>query len=70
MNNPLLARQLKEHPNMRCHFDNILIPVNKPAYQITGGEDIKAQGIYHGRQCYESALKHYEEVEKEMENNE
>ena len=57
-----MARHLREHSNLRCHWDNKMIASEKPAYQVQG---VKASGIYHGKQCYESALKHYEQVENE-----
>lgn len=62
MNQPILGRQIKIESNLRCDFDNHIIPIGKIGYQINTG---KARGMYHGKLCYQSALKHYEELQKE-----
>jgi len=67
MSTPILGRKIKVETNLRCDFDRGLIPVGKYATQIVGDpQTTKAQGIYHGRLCYEAALKHYEELLKEQ----
>jgi hypothetical protein len=62
MSKPLMGRQIKITTNLRCDFDHSIIPVGRVGYQITQG---KAQGMYHGKLCYEAALKKYEELEKQ-----
>lgn len=56
-----MARQIKPGANLRCDFCHKIIPTNKVAYQVKDGE---AQGIYHGRQCFGAAYKHYQELKK------
>lgn len=63
----LMGRSIKITSNLRCDFDHKIIPQGKYATQIRGDESVKAQGIYHGRLCYEAALKDYEEKMKELE---
>ena len=64
----LMARKIRVDTNLRCDFDNGIIPIGKFATQIVGDpQTVKAQGVYHGRLCYESALRHYEELTKEQE---
>ena len=58
-----MARVLKPGTNLRCDFCHKQIPKDKTAYQVNDG---KAQGIFHGRRCYEGAYKHYEELEKKV----
>lgn len=70
MNNPLLARKIKVETNLRCDFDNKVIPIGKYATIVRGEQTLKAQGTYHGRPCYEAALRHYKELEKEMKSDE
>lgn len=53
--------QRKVNTNIRCDFDNKVIPKGKVAYEIKMGE---AQGTYHGRFCYEAALKKYKDLKK------
>lgn len=70
MNNYLIGRKLPITTPRRCDFDNGVIDVNKQtgkgfAFQITGDETVRAQGIYHGNRCYEEALRHMQELEKE-----
>lgn len=43
-----------------CDFCHKTIEKGRTATQIRDG---KAQGMYHGRMCYEAALRHYEELE-------
>ncbi len=63
----LMARKIKVETNLRCDFDHGIIPVGRFATQVVGNpEEVKAQGIYHGRLCYESALEDYEKKIKEM----
>ena len=63
MQNLLLGRQIKITTSRACdweHPDNPfsrVIPKGKIGYQIVGDEEIKAQGLFHGRTCYEAALK-------------
>lgn len=57
-----LARAIKAGVNLRCDFCHKQIPKTKVAYQIKEG---KAQGIFHGRHCYEAALKKYKDLEKQ-----
>ena len=66
MSDPLLARKIKVEIGIRCDWDHRPIEIGKYATQVQGDpKEIHAQGIYHGRQCYESALKDYEEKLKE-----
>lgn len=48
--------------NMRCDFCHNIIPIGKTASQVIEG---KAQGVYHGRMCYEGAVAHYEKLQTE-----
>ena len=57
-----LARAIKPGANLRCDFCHKQILKGKVAYQVKDG---KAQGIYHGRQCYMAALKKYKELEQQ-----
>ena len=64
---PLLARKLKVEANIRCDFDHRIIEKGRYATQVVGDPDVvKAQGIFHGRQCYEAALSDYEQKLKEV----
>lgn len=67
-NQSLLARKIKVETNALCDLDieghNRIIPKGKYLTQIIGGDDIKAQGQYHGKQCYDAALEHYKTLEK------
>lgn len=58
----VMSRRIPAESNLRCDYCHKLIPKGKHAHQITEG---KAQGIYHGRQCYEAALAEYENLQKE-----
>lgn len=62
-----MARKIRVETNLRCDFDHGIIPIGKYATQIVGDpETVKAQGLYHGRLCYESALAHYQQLQKEQ----
>lgn len=63
MNIPLMARKIKVETNLRCDFDNGIIPVGKYATHVKDG---KAPGIYHGRPCHDSAVATREKIEKEQ----
>ena len=72
---PILARKIKVTTNLRCDFDHGIIPKGKHATQVIGDpETVKAQGMYHGRQCYEAALADYTkkkedfDMQKEVDN--
>lgn len=66
MNQNLLARKIKVETPVRCDFDHRAIEKGKYATQVIGDPEIvKAQGIYHGRLCYESALAHYNDTMKD-----
>ena len=67
MNNALKARKIpitEQTGNIRCHFDNGIIPMGSFATHVTGDQTVKGQGIFHSRICYERALKKYEELQK------
>lgn len=67
MDSILLARKIKVESNLRCDFDHLIIDKGKFATQVAGDpETVKAQGIYHGRQCYEAALQDYTQKKKEI----
>lgn len=61
---PLLARKIKVDTPLRCDFCHHVIEKEKYATQVVGDETVKAQGIFHGRECYEAALNEYEKLEK------
>lgn len=62
---PLMARKIKMETNGRCDYDFQIIRRGNYASQIIGDpETVKCQGLYHGRQCYEMALQHYNEKTK------
>lgn len=61
MNNITLARKIRVDTAIRCDYDHMPIQKGKYATHVSGDEDTKAQGIYHGRQCYEAALADYNE---------
>lgn len=61
----IIARSIKVTTPIRCDFDHRPIEKGKYATQVIGDSEIKAQGIYHGRICYESALAHYKDTVKE-----
>lgn len=63
MDQPLLARKVRVETNLRCDFDNGIIPIGKYATIVTNAT--KANGKYHGRICFEQAFAHVEELEKE-----
>lgn len=65
--NNLMARKIPVRENIRCDWDHLIIPKGKYATQVVGDpETVKAQGIYHGKNCYESALTDYQQKVKEM----
>ena len=67
MESQVMARQIKATSPMRCDLQapnhSQLIQAGRVGYQVHSG---KAQGTYHGRQCYEVARAQYESKEKEL----
>ncbi len=62
MEQSLLARKIPVTANIRCDFCHRTIEKGKYASQVVGDPDVvKAQGTYHGRECYEAALADYNE---------
>jgi len=64
MGEPIFGRTLKPEKFKRlCDLQapghNRIIQPGKAAVRITSGD---AQGLYHGRRCYEIALKQYREL--------
>lgn len=57
-----MARKIPITTQLRCDFDHQIIGIGKFATQVTEGE---AQGIYHGRNCYEAALGYYRKLKQE-----
>lgn len=67
MEQPLLARKIRVEAQVRCDFDHMIIPKGKYATQVIGDPElIKAQGLYHGRQCYEAALADYSQKKEQF----
>lgn len=66
MDNILLGRSIKIETAIRCDFCGRQIQAGKYATQIIGDESVKAQGMFHGRNCYEGALEDYQEKTKEF----
>jgi len=70
---PLLARKIPFKTKIRCDWDRREIPLGENgvgyATQITGDETILAQGVYHSKLCYESALADYQNKLKGVEEN-
>lgn len=67
MNNGLRGRSIKVETNIRCDFCHNQIPRGKYATQVIGDpEEVKAQGLYHGRLCYEAALADYNEKKEDF----
>ena len=65
--NNLMARKIKVETNVRCDWDHLVIEKGKYLTQVVGDPDtVKAQGVYHGKNCYESALADYEQKIKEL----
>lgn len=63
----LRARKIRVETNLRCDYDHLTIEKGKYATQVVGDEQtIKAQGIYHGRFCYEAALADYNEKKEQF----
>lgn len=48
--------------NHRCDFCHKIIPLGRYGSQVREG---KAQGLFHGKQCYDAALDTYEKIERE-----
>ena len=65
---PLMSRKIKVETSIRCDFDSRVIEKGKYATQIVGDESVKCQGIYHGKNCYDAALNHFNEAKREIEN--
>lgn len=65
----MMARKIPVTTSLLCDLEveghNRLIPKGKFATQVIGDETVRAQGIYHGRHCYDAALAHMEQIEKE-----
>lgn len=65
----MMVRKIQATSSMLCDLQieghNRVIQKGKYASQVTGEDDVKAQGIYHGKQCYDAALEHYAALEKE-----
>lgn len=67
MNNAVLGRSIKIETNIRCDYCGRQIEKGKFGVQVTGDpEEVKAQGMYHGRLCYEAALNDYEDKKEEL----
>lgn len=67
MDQTLKSRQLKVETTLRCDYDHLVIAKGKYATQVVGDpETVKAQGIYHGRNCYQAALATYNEKKDEL----
>lgn len=65
----IMARKIPVTTNIRCDFDHRVIEKGRFATQVVGDENIRAQGLYHGRLCYEAALADYEQKLKEFNQN-
>ena len=67
MSQILRSRQIRVDTPLRCDFDHMPIEKGKYATQVVGDpEEVKAQGIYHGRICYEGALADYNQKKEEL----
>ena len=64
VDNILLARSIKIQTSVRCDYCHRPIETGKFGTQVTEGE---AQGLFHGRLCFESALADYQQKKKELE---
>lgn len=53
---------------IRCDWDSIPIQKGKYAWQVVGDETVKAQGLYHGRGCFDNALADYQKKLQEVKN--
>ena len=62
MNATIMARKIRVDTNLRCDYDNGIIPIGKFATQVKDG---KAQGIFHGRLCHDAALAVREKLEQD-----
>lgn len=73
MNEQLMrARRIKMESNHLCDWDEhepfgMKIEKGKYAWQVVGDETVPAQGLYHGKGCYDNALAKYEKLKKEVE---
>ena len=56
---PIMGRKISLKENIRCDFDNGVIQRGKSALQVTGDKNVKCQGTYHSRMCWEKALEDY-----------
>lgn len=66
-NTATLARSIRVDTAIRCDYDHRPIEKGKYATQVVGDpEEVKAQGIYHGRLCYEAALSDYNDKKKQF----
>lgn len=67
MANEILGRSIKMQAAQRCDFCGRAIEQGKYGTMVTGDpKEVKAQGLFHGRMCYELALYDYEEKRKKM----
>ncbi len=64
--NNLLGRSIKIETAVRCDFCHRQIEKGKYGTMVNA-EGSVAQGLYHGRLCYESALADYQQKVKELE---
>lgn len=64
MNDLVMARKIKMETNGRCDFCHGIIPVGRYGSEVRG-EGVKAQGLYHGKECYDAAREHYEQMQGE-----
>ena len=63
----MMGRSMRMDTPRRCDFDNLPIPKGKYGLEVTGDpERVKAQGFYHGRNCYQAALTNYEKKQSEF----
>ena len=67
MSGMLLGRSIKIQTDVRCDYDHLIIPKGKFATQVVGDPgEVKAQGLYHGRLCYQSALADYNDKKEQF----
>lgn len=69
---PIKARRIKMEQNRICDWEghddfHRKIEKGKYAIQVIGDETIKAQGIFHGKGCYDAALENYKKLKGEIE---
>ena len=66
-NNILLGRQIKIETSVRCDYCHRPIEVGKFGTQVTGDpKEVQAQGLFHGRLCYEGALADYQQKKEDF----